>query len=114
MDYAERRKKLEEEIQQCVKDARGTQGQGASKYDWAMAEMQGAIGRLNDLGNQQIADAHSELTRKTEELTKVTGRLNVATWILFFATLALFLVKAYEIVHHPATTVTSAPVSQHD
>lgn len=105
MGYAERRKELVDRIQHCIKVALIADGQGAPAYDQAIAEMQGNIGLLNDLGNQEIAEAHSELTRKTEELTRITSRLKVATWILFFATLvlsfatiALFLMKVYEIV----------------
>jgi hypothetical protein len=98
MKYVERRKELQDEIQKCAKVARVASGQGAPNFDHAMAEIQVDIGLLNDLGNQEIAEAHSELTRKTEELTRATGRLKVATWILFFATFALFLVTIYEIV----------------
>lgn len=69
MKYAKRRKELLDKIQENIKLAHVADGQGAPAYDHAMAEIQVAIGLLNDLGNQEMVEVHSELTRKTKELT---------------------------------------------
>jgi hypothetical protein len=100
MDNSEQRRALEARIQKCIDLARTTEGRGSIDYDHAAAEMLGAIGLLKDLGDQEIAQAHGELNRTTEKLTKVTRRLHFATWILFAATIALFLIKAFEVGQH--------------
>lgn len=67
MKYAERRKELLDKIQENLKAARVADGRGAPAYDHAMAEIEVAIGLLNNLGDQEIAEAHRELTLKTEK-----------------------------------------------
>jgi hypothetical protein len=94
-DYAQQRMELRARLQKSLKDSEGMSGM---KMGWIMADLHATIGLLADVGNQEIAEAHTELTRRTQELTAATGRLNLATWILFFATLALFLVTMHEVM----------------
>ena len=100
MDFERRRLELQQRLREPLIKSREGQGAGAPTYDHAVAEMQMVISDLHDLGNQEIAHAHDLLSQETKKLTDATARLSWATWVLFFVTLALFLVKAYEIIKH--------------
>lgn len=91
-DIAERRKKLQDTIQQSFADARSVKHGEPLKYDRTMADMLGNIGLLTDLGNQEIALAHDELGRKTDLLTRATTILYCATIALVVSTVVHILV----------------------
>ena len=98
LELAAQRKTLQAKLLKGLQDSQGMSG---NKLGWIMAEMHATIGMLAGVGNQEIAETHAQLTKRTDQLTRATRRLIVATWILFFATLGLCLVKVYEVFRQP-------------